>query len=374
MRSRDRTRCPQCGGHVSSFAAGCAICGADLDIRRFDRPQLWRPSQNPWIARGVVVTVVALFVYLAATRTDRLSSPNLPTRRQAQAPIPRDAKRVIDTVTGGAAPAAQRAALKRYLAARHVGATPIASIMRHSRDGVGLVESKTATGTRIGGPGLVPAGQDWPRSPAGYPLDFIALIDFAELPHVGPLPRAGRLALYYGGNPDDPQFADPVAAARAYYFPPGTPTASPKAPTDTYPIAAFHVRGRLMSLSGDSEQVVEDTKGDRAKHRLIDAMNDVTTADLQPSHLLGTPFAVQGPPLGELVYDLSGKTEGVLPASIADYSKAERRDPRVWVLLAEIGEQGGLTIADGGALYYAIPRRDLAIGRFDRVAVIMQSH
>ena len=34
--SRDRTRCPNCGERVLPFAAGCAICGADLDTTRFD--------------------------------------------------------------------------------------------------------------------------------------------------------------------------------------------------------------------------------------------------------------------------------------------------------------------------------------------------
>ena len=29
--------CPQCGERVSAFAAGCAICGAELDPRRADR-------------------------------------------------------------------------------------------------------------------------------------------------------------------------------------------------------------------------------------------------------------------------------------------------------------------------------------------------
>jgi uncharacterized protein (DUF983 family) len=33
---RDRTRCPSCGERVLPFAAGCAICGADLDTARFD--------------------------------------------------------------------------------------------------------------------------------------------------------------------------------------------------------------------------------------------------------------------------------------------------------------------------------------------------
>jgi len=30
--------CPQCGERVSPFAAGCALCGADLDPKRWQRP------------------------------------------------------------------------------------------------------------------------------------------------------------------------------------------------------------------------------------------------------------------------------------------------------------------------------------------------
>jgi hypothetical protein len=32
--ARAITRCPSCGEHVSPFAAGCAICGADLEAAR----------------------------------------------------------------------------------------------------------------------------------------------------------------------------------------------------------------------------------------------------------------------------------------------------------------------------------------------------
>jgi hypothetical protein len=32
----DRSRCPRCGERVQPFAAGCAICGADLDTKRWD--------------------------------------------------------------------------------------------------------------------------------------------------------------------------------------------------------------------------------------------------------------------------------------------------------------------------------------------------
>jgi predicted amidophosphoribosyltransferase len=35
--------CPQCGERVTPFAAGCALCGADLDPRRWQQPPtLWQ--------------------------------------------------------------------------------------------------------------------------------------------------------------------------------------------------------------------------------------------------------------------------------------------------------------------------------------------
>jgi hypothetical protein len=33
----DRSRCPNCGERVSPYAAGCAVCGADLDPARWDK-------------------------------------------------------------------------------------------------------------------------------------------------------------------------------------------------------------------------------------------------------------------------------------------------------------------------------------------------
>jgi uncharacterized protein (DUF983 family) len=41
--SRDRSRCPNCGERVLPLAAGCAICGADLDTTRWDTgPSVWQ--------------------------------------------------------------------------------------------------------------------------------------------------------------------------------------------------------------------------------------------------------------------------------------------------------------------------------------------
>jgi predicted amidophosphoribosyltransferase len=38
MTFRDPTRCPSCGERVTPYAAGCAICGAELDPRRWHDP------------------------------------------------------------------------------------------------------------------------------------------------------------------------------------------------------------------------------------------------------------------------------------------------------------------------------------------------
>ncbi|WP_445152325.1 hypothetical protein [Baekduia sp. Peel2402] len=60
-RRADPGRCPQCSERVTPFAAGCALCGADLDPGRWDSgPTLtqragsltaalrwWRP-RSPW--------------------------------------------------------------------------------------------------------------------------------------------------------------------------------------------------------------------------------------------------------------------------------------------------------------------------------------
>jgi hypothetical protein len=69
--ARAISKCPQCGEHVSPFAAGCALCGADLDAARARGPArrgltLPRP---PGLARGYridwVHVIVAVVLALA---------------------------------------------------------------------------------------------------------------------------------------------------------------------------------------------------------------------------------------------------------------------------------------------------------------------
>jgi uncharacterized protein (DUF983 family) len=74
-RTRDRTRCPQCGERVMPLAAGCALCGADLDTARFDGGPSPLQQIGSWLSaiafgpRVGLGTLVAVLViaYLAMT-------------------------------------------------------------------------------------------------------------------------------------------------------------------------------------------------------------------------------------------------------------------------------------------------------------------
>jgi hypothetical protein len=46
----DRSRCPSCGERVSPYAAGCAICGADLDTRRWDTGPGTAQRAGSWLS------------------------------------------------------------------------------------------------------------------------------------------------------------------------------------------------------------------------------------------------------------------------------------------------------------------------------------
>ena len=45
-----------------------------------------------------------------------------------------------------------------------------------------------------------------------------------------------------------------------------------------------------------------------------------------------------------------------------------------WLLLAQINEDDGLVIADGGVLYFVMLRADLEQLRFDRLVVFVDSN
>jgi hypothetical protein len=62
--------CPKCGEYVSPYAAGCALCGADLDAARRARLQrtrrfLRRPIREPRFDRQEFVLVAIMFLVVA---------------------------------------------------------------------------------------------------------------------------------------------------------------------------------------------------------------------------------------------------------------------------------------------------------------------
>ena len=68
---RSFNRCPNCGEPVSQFAAGCAVCGTDLEshrrelaARRARRPDVALP--RPGIPRGDLLPIVVAVLLAAA--------------------------------------------------------------------------------------------------------------------------------------------------------------------------------------------------------------------------------------------------------------------------------------------------------------------
>jgi predicted amidophosphoribosyltransferase len=75
MRRAHPNRCPECGEHVSPYAAGCALCGADLDPARTRHVPLSRRIGSAWDAFTVrtelvvlAIVVVVVVSYLAYGR------------------------------------------------------------------------------------------------------------------------------------------------------------------------------------------------------------------------------------------------------------------------------------------------------------------
>ena len=70
MAHRDKTRCPSCGERVMPFAAGCSICGADLDVTRWDTGPSLPQRIGSWLSAlsfgaalpPVVIALIAGFL------------------------------------------------------------------------------------------------------------------------------------------------------------------------------------------------------------------------------------------------------------------------------------------------------------------------
>lgn len=76
----DRSRCPNCGERVSPYAAGCAVCGTDLDPARWDTGPGAAQYAGSWLSaltRGGVpawaIWAIVIFAALVAYGVIRIA-------------------------------------------------------------------------------------------------------------------------------------------------------------------------------------------------------------------------------------------------------------------------------------------------------------
>jgi Domain of unknown function (DUF1963) len=332
------------------------------------------PQKSRVLRWAGVVVVVGLFVWY------RIEDPGaveaLPAAQPAaSAELQRAATRLAVLADGGASVPRQRAELRAYLADSGVPEQSIDAVLRHTRDGIALRAGRDGAQTRLGGPPVLPAGELWPTAADGDKLTFVGALDFAELPRMDPLPVEGTLALYWnrewGGKGEGKM--DFVAATRAFYLEPGDRTRAPAAPARTLPIPYTPLRGAAMPIAGEPGLVREELRGRPDLDRLGKAMDELERQGLYPHHVLGAPIEVQDPVLKGMAGFFNPTLGYLSEASRKRFTPAER-DAGDWVLLAQIEEQDGLTIGDGGVLYFVMLKHDLEARRFDRVIGIMDSH
>src|SRR5215211_1465282 len=283
------------------------------------------------------------------------------------------AAELLALAASGAPLAEQRAALTATLADRGVGAGTIAHLMEHVRDGVILRRATDERRSHIGGHGLLPAGEDWPRDPNGHPMTFIAALDLAELPPVEPLPGDGTLAVFWDFMFHELHAMDFVAGTRAFWAPPGQELREQPQPDGSHyhELETLPLSGVAMPVAGEPQKVDQKLGDAPDKQALFDAMNELAPA-LYGHQLLGSSRDIQGPVLDEIPYWF----QHTLPETQARFSDEERTGEG-WTLLAQIEEDRdvpSLAIGDGGNLYFVIPEADLPARRFDRVMGIMQCH
>ena len=272
--------------------------------------------------------------------------------------------RLREAAVAGADLDAQRELIIDILRSHGVHEGQLRALLDHTRDGVVLLESGNGSRrSRIGGPGVLAPGQDWPRGPDGTGLTLIARLCLDELPNLEPLPSGGELVIYWSEHYGEWEKLDWRVATSVRYLPEGSATEEVPAPGGVSSYPAIPLTGVLMPVVGELERVV--TLGSSDNDAVYDAFEDLEPAY---SHaLLGSSRDVQGPVLDEVAYWF----DEMFDASLAEYSEAERAGEG-WMLLGQIDSTGELMFGDAGSLYLVIPSRDLAERRFDRVLGIMQ--
>lgn len=205
--------------------------------------------------------------------------------------------------------------------------------------------------SHLGGLPSLPPDMEWPQTPSGQAMNFIAQIDCAELPHtpgIPPLPENGLLLFfsaqedecgYFGTKPDD------ACGWRVIFLEPSDMLKTHEAPAGLYvfkkmPVAAIPEKTTLGGHAyGEHDPA--------ASYHLM----------------FGYPDDIQSENMPE---DCVAMTKTSFPSVAAD-----------WLLLLQVDTDhtnSNLQFGDMGTLYFWICKDDLAAKRFDRVWMLMECY
>lgn len=269
---------------------------------------------------------------------------------------------LLSLARSGAPLDVQRQALGYLLVEHGLPADELPEILSHVVDGIVLEPATGTPRSRLGGTGLLPAGEPWPtRRPDGRPLSFVAALDLGELPTLAPLPPDGTLLIYWDFDWFEPRPFDFAAGTRVYWVAAGEPTVEEQLGPPQWRFGPVPLDGLATPILGDYEDF-------EVSDEVFDAVLE-PLAERKFHQLLGAPRNIQGPVLDDIAYSFeNGRPESRLP-----YTDAELRGDG-WTLLALIHEEEGIEIGDSGAIYLVMPEADLHARRFDRVVGLMQDH
>lgn len=299
---------------------------------------------------GGVAAVLLLLAVMAAIHLPKWWR----ARRQREAARRRAAQWIAENPPGPPATEEQEAAFAARLEAMRLPSLQLEAMPDSPRQ---------TLGTRIGGPAWLPDGEAWPCGRDGRPMEFLAQLDFAELPPLPDYPVSGLLQFFvarddrYGADFDDPARSDVHLAWR-----PESPTGGRLHPQpaleelDSSPFDDESVRASGLSLraapgsrlpSQDSvavEQVLAEM-GIADAANVGDLLDPLLDADEPPNQFVGGhPRFVQW-----------------------DFRKPGFRDDYDRVLL-QLDSRSGLIWGDCGWAVFMIRRADLLVCDFSRPA------
>lgn len=219
-----------------------------------------------------------------------------------------------------------------------------------------------AGGTRIGGPVWLRDGEAWPTSADGAPLEFVAQVDFAELPPLPDFPATGVLQFFVGR--DDlfgAEFDDPARGSARVLWRPGALEDGRLHPhpaladDETSPFGRGNVRDAGLSLAGQPAEHLLPSSDWRIEERLkgqlrrpgIDQVEDLLEAEDDGAplrhHVGGHPVFTQ--------YDFRE------PGRFSDYDRT----------LLRLTSDSNLLWGDCGEAVFLVRQRDLLAQDFSSV-------